>query len=759
MRYRQLWKGMFILGVSWPVALAGCDHEVPQADPVKDPAGAPDPDTMGENVVRSGDGIDVVIGDTANDFHVVNSGAIGHTIDVSAAREALAMVDEAAIMEQPVETSLRRSVWDSLVVGYPLDLLGEGAMFGGSITRVSVPDDEILGTLKMSQLPPVHVRPLLAPADGGGYALALVGCEQDCTETSPQEPLQTIPVLGFGLLNPVVYLDLAALGEGLTVTHLFEPWWFGLVEVASRTTFVDYSGATLVFDVETELVPEPDPEMPSDLAPVAASDSVFITMRWYLRLGSGFQDAFTPRELQPGIGYNTTMRSARPLITRFATTRYRDQPPVKYYIKNVPAEYRDEFSAALDDWNEVFRSLLGFDLLAYEFVDATDWRHPLLVVGDPRYNIIEWDVDNLAGYGGAAVAPAHQFTGEVLAGHVLIQGPKLLDLYGYWFGVQEEVAGLRAAGDVVAAEQVLVEGRREVQARLAPAASRTKIRIGRMDMIVPAEEPGLQNPVLREFDFDDTPPGVSFEEYMDGYFHQVVAHEVGHNLGLRHNFMGSLGGNGHDVATHSVMEYVARPERHLARVSEYDRQAIAYGYTGEVAEDLLPYCGDGDVASWVNPTRSAECSSHDAGSDPFGYFREERVRRAIDLVIGRGLGAAAPVWTTSDVYVPFWNGVHGMGLYATSAEATAHTWASFHLDPTRPTDPEDIRDYVLAEIQGVLCDQSIVDEILAKYALDPEAGALARDNWESLLWSASFLLEIDLGLPFEMCELLDELPF
>jgi hypothetical protein len=738
---------VFIMGVSWSLAMAGCS---PEAPPVDLPESADD--IRDENIVRSGEDVDVVIGDELHDFHVVSSGAIAQRKDVIATDDAVAaaMLPDTATLAQTVTVSRRRAPRDSLVVGYPLSLLGESVVFGGAVTRVSVPDDPNLGMLKLAQLPPLHVRPLVAPADGGGYALALVGCAFDCDETSPQEPQFTIPVRGVSLWTQTLLLDLASLGEGLGVSQIVDPAELGLVEVESRVKLVDYSQATLVFDVKSKLVPA-DPG-----AAQGAPGTVFVTTRWYLRLGSGFQPAFTPREFVPEFGYFSTVRNKAWLITRFATTRYQGRPPVKYYIKNVPPAYRDAFSAAFEDWNQVFRPLLGYDLLEHEHIGASDPRHALLVTGDVRFNIIEWDVDNLAHYGGVGPSVAHQFTGEIFSGQVLIQGPDIVRLYSEWFDVLEQAAALRAAGDAVAAERALVEARRRLRARLARPSS-TQMRIGQMDMIVPAEQPGLQDPLMSEFDFDDTPPGVSFEAYMQGYFREIAAHELGHNLGLGHNFKGSLSGNGDDVVSHSVMEYVVRLERYKTRVGEYDRQAIAYGYTGEIAADPLPHCEHFEAPWLFEPTLSAECSPDDAGTDPFAYFRELRVRRAIDLLIGRGLGAQAPVWTIDDVVTPFMAGLQGMGFYATSAEATAHTWINFYFDPQRPTEPQAIREYVIAEIQGTLCEPSIAAEIQAKHALDPVAGQMARDNWAAALELARLVGEY-LGLPVGTCELLDELP-
>lgn len=743
MRIRRF---LFVMGISCWGATSGCAPGAP----------AGDPELPDGNIVRSGEDVDVVIGDADHDFQVVSSGAIDRLDDIIPVRDARAraLLPEGAFMPRAVRASRRRPPRDSLVVGYPMKLLGESAVFGGVITRVSDPEDEYLGSAKLSAVQPLHVRPMVAPTEDGDLALVLMGCAADCNETSLQEVLQSIPIRGVNVKKAQVLLDISRLGEGLSIANIIPPEFLGLEEVESRTTFVDYSRATLVFDVRSKLVPLAAPGALQGGQP----RPLFLTTRWYLKLGSGFNDAFTARDPIPELGYFTTTRALQPRLTRFSTTRYQDRPPVKYYVKNVPAEYRDAFSAGFDDWNQVFRDVLGHDLLAWEHIDAEDPRSELLVTGDVRFNIVEWDLDNKAFYGGLGPLTAHGFTGEVFSGQVLVQGPDIVSLYREWFDVVEEAAALRQAGEVIEAERVLAAGQRRIRAQLAAPARATRIKSGQMDMIVPAEQPSLQDPVMSEFDFDDTPPGVSFEAYMQGYFRELVAHELGHNLGLPHNFKGSLASDGQDRVTSSVMEYVSRLERYKAVIGEYDRQAIAYGYTGQVAADPLPFCWDLDAPGVFEPTKSAECAPNDQGPDPFTYFREGRVRRAIDLVIGRGLGGHPPVWTHEDVYGPLEQGLEGMAFYATSAEATAHTWENFYFDPSRPTEPQAIVEYVIEQIQGTLCEPSIADEIVAKHALDAGAGSIARQNWALVLAQAQSLGEL-LGLPIGACGLIDELPF
>ena len=732
---------------------SGCTTETaPDA-----PAG---PDPALATVVESGPDVDVVIGDEGNQFRVVNHDNLSLISGLLSVQDALD--DDSGLIPEDVRSRVpvprpgaRRPAGDSLVVGYPIRLLGQGSLFGGVITRVSDPDDEFYGSLKLIQLPGMHVRPYIAPLEGGGYGLALIGCESGCSETSPRTALLTIPILGVDGRRREVLLDLATLGEGLGLDRVFPPYYAGLEEVATRATAVDYSTSTLVFDVESTLVPLEAASASGD----SAAEPLYMTTRWYLALGSRFESAFTVRDPIDEVGFFTTDSDATPRISRFATTRHGGRAPVVYYIKNVPEIYRDAFSAAFDDWNAIFRDVLGYDLIEYHHIGVDHPLNPYLVTGDVRFNIVEWDIDNLAFYGGLGPSIAHGFTGEVISGMVLIQGPDIVRLYREWFGVADQVAAARDAGDLAGAERLLAGFHHQLQERKRPPAlGSASARLGALALRIPAQEPAFHDPAVAAFDFDELPTNADFDSYMPGYFRTLVAHEIGHNLGLYHNFMGSLSGDGDQVATHSIMEYAVRHERHIAGLGEYDRQAIAYGYAGVVPEQSMPYCNDVEVPFVFAPSLSAECSPGDAGPDSFGYFRDARVQRAVDLVIGRGLGAAAPEWTPEDVYWPLQAGLEGMAYYATSAEATSHTWQNFFDDPIRPGQPEAIRDHVVGEIQGTICSPSIAAEIEAKHAASAEAGRQARDNWLAVLDQASFLGDL-LGLPIGYCELVDSLSF
>lgn len=109
------------------------------------------------------------------------------------------------------------------------------------------------------------------------------------------------------------------------------------------------------------------------------------------------------------------------------------------------------------------------------------------------------------------------------------------------------------------------------------------------------------------------------ERIINGVVFRTAIHEFGHNVGLRHNFYGSLDAKHMEAeeVSSSVMDYVAPVERLSGNRhwGPYDRAALTWIYgTPEkraevMAEDYL-YCTDQHVA------RSPLCSQFDLGVTP-----------------------------------------------------------------------------------------------------------------------------------------------
>jgi hypothetical protein len=402
---------------------------------------------------------------------------------------------------------------------------------------------------------------------------------------------------------------------------------------------------------------------------------------------------------------------------------------VKYYVKNVPAQYQKAFAGAFNEWNSRLQPVLGKKMFNVEFLSPKDPRNALIVAGDVRYNVLEWDLVNKAPYGGLGPSIAHQFTGELFTANVLVQGPTIITLYTEWFKTAKKIQHLLAQGHVTAAKALEAEAARVFEERAA-AKSQAKLALklgqGALAFVVRSQQSALEDPLTQRPDFDNLPVGYTFQTYMNGYFHDLVAHELGHNIGLRHNFRGNLGA-AEELAigkvSRSIMEYLGRGFRHLDLIGEYDVMAVAYGYKGIAPKETNWFCTDEQKADLTDPSTSAECTTDDATNDPFGFF-QARLDKSLGLLVNKG-SSAAPDWTVQNMARELTAAFTGIGTYATSAEQTSATWTNF-AGPGRPTSATAIRPWVLAQLKGALCSPALAQEAAAKATAAAKAATEAN---------------------------------
>lgn len=656
----------------------------------------------------------------------------GKILDIDATNAKLLLKqlphsDGAPKSDSSIKVNTLKATEESLVLGFPVGLVGEQSIFGGVITKVTDKTNETLGSLKLTDLSPLNVRTLIA-SEGEDLYLALIGCASECDEESEQQGLIYIPIVNVSEDMQTLYLDLSAIGKGLDLIKMLDPKgdYTKLVSVSSATTAMDYSVSTLVFDIVSTMVPVGTTD-------VETAPKTEFTVRWYLKLNSVFNPAFTARTATEGVGFFKTERSKNSKITRFSTTDF--GKTVKYFIKNVPEKYKPIFAKAFDNWNTEFTKIIGRNLLSYEFLDATDVRSEQIVAGDIRYNVLEWDLNNIASYGGLGPSIANQFTGETLSANVLIQGPTIIGLYTKWFELSQTARSLIAQGRTTEANTIVASFNKAAAAEMANRSKvKFSIKLGNLNMNVHAQEIELEDPMIKNH-FEIVPSGITFDQYMTGYFTEMLEHELGHNLGLRHNFKGNLGAyetGEQGSVSRSIMEYMGRPYRHLSAIGLYDKMAIAYGYRGVAPKHLNWFCTDEDQGTDKKTLaiKSPECTKSDATSDPFTFW-EARLARVIDLIIDTK-SASAPVWTATEVTTQIDEVVIGLTAYAASAEKTAPTWTNFFGKGERP-DKEDvkgIKEFVLAALKKKICNLDLETIIAAKESA--EAIKLAQDNLDAL---------------------------
>lgn len=617
---------------------------------------------------------------------------------------------------------------ESLIIGYPKDLIGESLLFGGVIIKVSDTQDENMGDLKLTNVVALATTELLITDNT--QILKIKGRLGNSHETDPSQSLVEIPIKEINQAEKVVFLDLASLGHMMDINQYVIKNGEKLSEdkfehIGSKTVAVDFSIKTLIFDVESQykITTKNSNNEPS-------TKEVTLTTRWFMRLNSGLSPYFEKRKNTAGVGFFDTPIEG--WIQRFPIHDLASRP-VKYYVKNFPPEVRTSILSALEDWNHKLQSTLGHDLLTYEIIESNDPRYDQIVTGDVRFNVLEWDSVNKASYGGLGPSIANPISGENFAAQTLIQGPTILEIYKKWFKVStfmnDHLMNHTLSSDKKELEKSLISFLSHKKEKLDHKAN-FEIRLNQLSFHVPSRDPRLQDSLAVDpTDYLEIPQGYTFDTYMNGYWRDLAAHELGHNLGLRHNFKGNLADSGTSQVgsvSRSVMEYLSRTHRHLSRVSEYDVMAIAYGYLGKAPAHLDWFCTDENQALY-SYKNSAECSNDDATNDPVSFF-EDRINRGLDLILNRG-NQEGPEWTMKEASGILSTSLSVLATYVTSAPFTSSTWTNFFGKEGRPTNHDDIPQFMIEKINNLICSESLDKEASAK---STEEGKLkAQENLKS----------------------------
>jgi Met-zincin/Domain of unknown function (DUF5117) len=276
--------------------------------------------------------------------------------------------------------------------------------------------------------------------------------------------------------------------------------------------------------------------------------------------------------------------------------------PIVFWIENaVPLEYRDAIREGVLMWNKAFEKA-GFQnaIEVRQMPEDADWNP-----ADVRYNTIRWFNSLDAGFarGPSRVNP---LTGEILDADIIVDA-NMVRL------VKQEYRTLMEATPFA------IDGLKN-----NPAICQNKVPASRQgndfkqlltdNEICYGMESSFQAAVGKialSLLQDVTLNPNLIKEYVHQYLRSLIAHEVGHTLGLRHNFHGSTMLMPEELnnteITHrkglvsSVMDYlpvnlapqgVPQGDYFPAIVGPYDEWAIAYGYKpsiGEILEDKKPF--------------------------------------------------------------------------------------------------------------------------------------------------------------------------
>lgn len=317
-----------------------------------------------------------------------------------------------------------------------------------------------------------------------------------------------------------------------------------------------------------------------------------------------------PGKVEPESG-RTTVKMGRFDIT---------QPVTFYYSANTPADYVEAVKDGILYWNRAFGREVLLAEAAPEGVTAPD----------SRYNVVQWVPWDSAGFAYADVL-FDPLTGQARHGQAYMTSV---------FGMSGKA---RARVLMRAMREIADEGKKKDASDDPPKHPAMQWLNGQtacqLDPVAFAQQmaDGLQELLANEELTDEVVLRASQD-----YVREVVAHEVGHVIGLRHNFGGSLDADlspkeldefvkdyiaGKDLekyqdkqVSNSVMEYIVFKGgmfagwqmRATTNVMTHDRAAIQWGYFDDkaVVTNKLLFATDQDAA------RFGDVKTFDYGSEP-----------------------------------------------------------------------------------------------------------------------------------------------
>jgi hypothetical protein len=318
--------------------------------------------------------------------------------------------------------------------------------------------------------------------------------------------------------------------------------------------------------------------------------------------------------------------------------------PITFWLENtIPLEYRDAVRDGVLMWNEAYEKI-GFKnaVEVKQMPDNADWDP-----ADSRYNTIRWFTSTDAFY---AMGPSrtNPLTGEILDADVIIDANFVRSLKQEFRTVIESnqsrnlplVSAIAGENNLCADEITIGKDFKPVQKKAMP-----RLRFSSHDLNLQDLCQGMAT--MQQFSTGQMalslmqnvlPSDDAMKDYVNEFLRELLAHEVGHTLGLRHNFHGSTMLKSDELnnteITHkkglvgSVMDYnavnlapqgVKQGDYYTHKVGPYDEWAIAYGYSispnpnpgqerdmlskiaGRAPEPDLAYATDEDLSSDLDP--------------------------------------------------------------------------------------------------------------------------------------------------------------
>lgn len=438
------------------------------------------------------------------------------------------------------------------------------------------------------------------------------------------------------------------------------------------------------------------------------------------------------------------------------------EPLIFWIEKTVPFEYRKPIRDGIAEWNKSFEKAGFIDAIEVrQQPDDADWDPE-----DINYNTFRWITANA----GFAMGPSrvNPYTGQILDADIIFDA----DFLTFWKQELETLTptalaamnGVQLAPDLAGLEHTTVGqlfGGRDAHRHCCLSHGMcAQLAFGSAALMAEGDAAKASE---REH-----------ELIMQG-LKEVTMHEVGHTLGLRHNFKGSVYRNLKDIndaaktreggMVASIMDYVPsnivpkgtpQGDFYPTTIGPYDYWAIEYGYkqfSGNEAEELkkiasrsgelaLKYATDEDTLGVTDA--DPECNRFDLGDDALEYAKQraELMKQLIPGLVERSVKDGQD-YTKARKAFNVILGEYGQAMqFAARYVGGLHTSRSHKGDkdgkpPFTVVDAKKQRDALTLLEQQVLSDKP--------FAFPPQLyNQLATSNWRH--WGSDILLRKDIAV-------------